>query len=85
MSEDIYKTPSTEVEKSHDGFKCPSCGKEMLKGRVTSSGDIYWKNEGEREFLTTTRGEKISHSSLMSYPQVSGYRCKECDITILSE
>ena len=87
MSEDIYKTPSTELEKSHDGFICPSCKTEMINGYATSNHDIYWRDEGEKTFMTVSPGERLSPKSFfrMGSPKVNGYRCKDCNITILCD
>lgn len=67
-------------------MKCPYCEKEMVRGYIQSSRDIFWSDRKHKSFYTADKdkGEvEIAAATLMSGAVTDAYICNDCKKVII--
>lgn len=68
-------------------MKCPNCSKEMESGYMFTPNaafrSVRWSTEWARD-MSQTKGEEIAPPVLGGSIKISGFRCNECKLLVLS-
>lgn len=56
-------------------MKCPFCGKEMLQGKICSSGALWWKQEGQEN---RRLNDESSFLGRLNGDRITAYQCDTC-------